>query len=308
MPGRPTEAPGTARSAPVALGPAPAATTAPGGAGTLPYDALVLLLLPPSEGKTAPRRGDPLDLDALLGAPGLTAPRERLIEELASLGAGPEAARVLGLGPRSTEEAALNTVLRTAPAAPAHALYTGVLYQGAGLHALARRKAVKRVLADEVVILSGLWGALRATDAVPDHRLSMGVTLSGAGRLASFWKPFLTPVLSGLAEASDGVVVDCRSGAYSPAWQPAAADGVALARVQVVQEAPDGRLTTVSHWAKHTRGLLTGVILDRRARAPRSLRSVEDVAELAAGLDAVGAVELRPADRAGRRDLVLHLA
>lgn len=274
----------------------------------LPYDAVVLLLLPPSEGKTAPRRGDPLHLDSLLGAPALTGPRERLIEELTALGAGPEAARVLRLGPRSAEEATLNTTLRTAPTVPAHALYTGVLYEAAGLHALARRKAAKRVLTEEVVILSGLWGALRATDAVPDHRLSMGVTLAGAGRLASFWKPSLAPVLSGLAEAADGVVVDCRSGSYSPAWQPAAADGVALARVQVVQEAPDGSLTSVSHWAKHTRGLLTGAIVDRRARAPRSLRDLEDVAELAAGLDAVGAVELRPADRAGRRDLVLRLA
>lgn len=268
----------------------------------------MLLLLPPSEGKTAPRRGDPPRLGSLLGAPALTEPRERLIEELTALGAGPEAARVLGLGPRSAEEAALNTALVTAPAAPAHDLYTGVLYEAADLRALARRRAARRVLAEEVVILSGLWGALRATDAVPDHRLSMGVTLPGPGRLATFWKPYLAPVLGGLAQGTGGVVVDCRSGAYSPAWQPGAADGVALARVKVVQEAPDGSLTTASHWAKRTRGLLTGALVDRRARAPRSVRSLEDVAELAAGLDAVGAVELRPEDRTGRRDLVLRLA
>lgn len=268
----------------------------------------MLLLLPPSEGKTAPRRGDPLDLGALLGAPALTGPRRSLMDELTRLGTGPDTARVLGLGPRSAEEAALNTTLSTAPAAPAYALYTGVLYEAAGLHALARRKAVRRVLAEEVVILSGLWGALRATDAVPDHRLSMGVTLPGAGRLAAFWKPHLKPVIRDLAQASGGVIVDCRSGAYSPAWQPAAADAVDLLRVKVVQEAPDGSLTTVSHWAKHTRGLLTGAIVDRRARAPRSLRVLDDVAELAAGLDAVRAVELGQADREGRRDLVLRLA
>ena len=186
----------------------------------------MLLLLPPSEGKTAPRRGDPLDLGALLGAPALTGPRRSLMDELTRLGTGPDTARVLGLGPRSAEEAALNTTLSTAPAAPAYALYTGVLYEAAGLHALARRKAVRRVLAEEVVILSGLWGALRATDAVPDHRLSMGVTLPGAGRLAAFWKPHLKPVILDLAQASGGVIVDCRSGAYSPAWQPAAADAV----------------------------------------------------------------------------------
>ena len=108
------------------------------------------LLLPPSEGKTRPVVGPALELEGLLGAPALTPPREALIEELAALGDGPEAARVLGLGARSAQEAGLNLVLRTARCAPAHALYTGVLYEAAALREAAREPGAEAVLGKHI--------------------------------------------------------------------------------------------------------------------------------------------------------------
>ena len=60
----------------------------------------VLILLPPSEGKSAPRRGRPLSLEAL-GSPELTGARETLLTALADLcEQDPDkAAAALGLGP-----------------------------------------------------------------------------------------------------------------------------------------------------------------------------------------------------------------
>lgn len=261
------------------------------------------LLLPPSEGKTRPVTGPALELEGLLGAPGLTPPREALIEELAALGDGQEAVRVLGLGARSAQEAGLNLVLRTAPCAPAHALYTGVLYEAAALSEAAREPGAESVLRDRVVILSGLWGAVRGTDLLPDHRLGMGLSLPAAGRLAAFWRPRLAGVLDPWA---GGVVVDCRSGAYSPAWQPRTGWDGELVRVRVESVRPDGTRAVVSHFAKRARGLLAGVLV--RALASASLSGDDgaaSVAALGAGLPGVLGAELGACDRRGRRDLTL---
>lgn len=292
----------------------------------------MLILLPPSEGKTAPDAGAHLSLSALLGADQLTGPRHGVMEALAAVSARPEAASVLGLGARSAPEAALNLALTTAPCTPAWDLYTGVLYEAAGMRSLGRERTTAAVLESSVVIVSGLWGAVRATDPLPDHRLSMGVSLPPLGRLAAYWKPHLTPVIAGLAGgagepagttapttdragagsgAGHRLVIDCRSGAYSPAWQPTPAqarNGLATVRVRVESQRADGSRTVVSHHAKHTRGLLTGALV--RALASGDLRQDADadaVTALAGSLPGVRDAELGEPDRAGRRDLTLVL-
>ncbi|MGK2348579.1 YaaA family protein [Actinomyces sp. W5033] len=266
----------------------------------------MLILLPPSEGKTSPVSGPTLDLARLLGGEALSAPRRQVMTALAHVSALPQAASLLGLGPRSAGDAALNLLLERAACAPAHALFTGVLYEAAGMDRLGADPAARRVLGRHVLVLSGLWGVLRATDLVPDHRLSMSTSLEGVGRLASFWRPWLTPVIEDLVE--DGVVIDCRSGAYGPAWQPRPARAVALARVSVVVERPDGSRRVVSHHAKHLRGLLTGALVRALASGEVTASAdVEAVAQVAQGLEPVRRVELGAADRVGRRDLVLVL-
>jgi uncharacterized protein len=227
----------------------------------------VLICLPPSEGKTpAPDDGTPVD-PARLTAPELAPQRETVLDALASASARDDATQVLHVGATLTEEVARNTRLRSAPAAPATDVYTGVLYAAAGLGDLTG-PAVARA-ADSVRIFSGLWGVVAPTDHIPAYRLSMGVDLPGVGRLATAWRPHLTAVLE--QRAAGDVVVDCRSAAYLAAWKPAttgerAADWVT---VRVVREA-GGRRTVVSHNAKHTRGVLTGHLLRRAGDPPSS--------------------------------------
>ncbi|MCK0118573.1 peroxide stress protein YaaA [Isoptericola sp. S6320L] len=227
----------------------------------------MLICLPPSEGKTpAPDDGTPVD-PAGLTAPELAPQRETVLDALASVSARDDATQVLHVGATLTEEVARNTALRTAPAAPATDVYTGVLYAAAGLGDLTGPTAQ---LADESVrIFSGLWGVVAPADRIPAYRLSMGVDLPGAGKLATAWRPHLAQALE--KRAAGDVVVDCRSAAYLAAWKPAttgehAADWVA---VRVVREAA-GKRTVVSHNAKHTRGVLTGHLLRRAGDAPSS--------------------------------------
>ena len=230
----------------------------------------MLLLLPPSEGKTpAPRGARPVDL-ASLSRPGLTAARERVLDALAEVSARPDALDVLGVGASLGEEVARNTRLRTAPATDVSRVYSGVLYAALGLGdlpATARRRARAHL-----VVVSALWGALSPGDRVPAYRLAMATSLPGVGPLAGHWRPALHAALD--AEV-DGLVVDCRSAPYAAAWRPRGEAAQTLVPVRVLL---DGQV--VSHHAKHTRGLLARHLLVRPGRVPRSpLRLAEAAAE-----------------------------
>ncbi|OMH29655.1 hypothetical protein BKD30_00180 [Tersicoccus phoenicis] len=219
----------------------------------------MLILLPPSESKRAARSGAPVDLDAL-AHPALTPARYRVLDELARVSAAPDALAVLGVGPGLADDVARNTRLTTAPAAPAHRVYNGVLYDALdhrSLTAVQRRRA-----AESVLVVSALWGLVAPTDAIPAYRLSMGTRLGDVGNLASFWRPLLTDALA--ARGNDELIVDCRSSTYAAAAATPADRTVA---VDVVRER-DGVRTVVSHMAKHTRGELARHLLTRRGHAP----------------------------------------
>jgi cytoplasmic iron level regulating protein YaaA (DUF328/UPF0246 family) len=259
----------------------------------------VLVLLPPSEGKTSPRPGGPpLDLDSL-SSPGLTPVREKVLEALIETSASPDAMRVLGVGASLADEVARNVRLRTAVTAPAKQVYTGVLYAAAGLDRLtptARARAV-----ESVRIVSGLWGLVTPEDRIPAYRLSMGTDLPGIGPLAGAWRGALGVELEARAEGE--LVVDCRSATYLAAWHPPrSADWVS---VRVLREV-DGARSVVSHHAKHTRGVLTRHLLTRRGRAPHDAQSLARVAGELVG-SALLAVELGPPTR-GARTLSLVVA
>jgi cytoplasmic iron level regulating protein YaaA (DUF328/UPF0246 family) len=235
----------------------------------------VLVLLPPSEGKAAAVRGKPLALEGL-SLPELAPARAAVLDELVALCAGDadKAAEVLGLTPGLRGELARNAALRTAPALPAGRLYTGVLYDALGLATL--DSAAKRRAGQSVLVLSGLWGALRLTDRVPAYRCSMTVRLPGAGGLAAYWKPHLARVLPGLA--GGGLVLDLRSSAYAAAWRPNGELARRTATVRVIHvETVDGveRRSVVSHFNKATKGRLVRALLTAGAcpRTPEALTS-----------------------------------
>ncbi len=109
----------------------------------------MLILLPPSEGKTAPRRGKPLDLAALT-CPELTDARRAVIDALVDLCSGDvaKAAEVLEVGATQHDLVALNAGLADAPTVRADAVYSGVVYDALDaptLSTAARRRASSRL-------------------------------------------------------------------------------------------------------------------------------------------------------------------
>ncbi|MCC3269996.1 peroxide stress protein YaaA [Arthrobacter gengyunqii] len=221
----------------------------------------MLILLPPSEGKTAAVSGPDFDPDKL-HFPGLNDARKQVLEAVAQASAAADAHAVLGVGPSLAAEVQRNTVLQDQPCAPAHRIYSGVLYDALGYSTLT--PAQQRTADSSVVVISGLWGALGFSDPIPAYRLSMAVKLPETGKLASFWKRHLTPVLN--EYAAEQLVVDCRSSTYAAAWAPEPARAAAVNVFQM----RNGKRTVVSHFAKHTRGELARHLLTRTGSAPET--------------------------------------
>lgn len=202
------------------------------------------ILLPPSEGKATPERGEPADLGALAFGEELRQKREALID-------------------------ALDPGLRGAPAAPAAEIYSGVLYQRldlAGLTAAARRRAAKRVL-----IAGALWGFVRLEDRIPYYKLPPSTKLKGIGPLAAWWREALA---AAMPDEPGETIVDMRSGAYSTVWKPKHAT---LLSVRAFSEV-NGERKAVSHMAKAVRGDVARALL----LAGGEPRNPEEVASVAA--------------------------
>ncbi|MDO5634132.1 MAG: peroxide stress protein YaaA [Micrococcus sp.] len=236
----------------------------------------MLLLLPPSEGKTAPASGAALDLETLALAEhdDVTAARRDMLAALREVSQRDDALTLLGVGASLADEVTANTHLETAPAAPGHRVFTGVLFEAldyASLTAAQRAKAREQVL-----VFSALFGATRLGDRLPAHRLSIGAKLPGFPGLAAWWKPTLTPALDALA-ADGQPIVDCRSGGYAAQWKPPASQTVTVDVFQL----RGGERTVVSHFAKYTRGLVARALLQAPSRSVRTLAGVEKVVSAA---------------------------
>ena len=234
----------------------------------------MLVLLPPSEGKTVPLDGPTLDF-AALSLPALNPARRKVLSSLVTLcrSRPTDALDVLGLSAGQSREVQANKALRKAPTAPAWQVYTGVLF--AALDIGGADPVTQARLADWVLVWSGLWGAVRLTDPIPAYRLSGAVTLPGPGRLASFWREPLRKALVG--PARDGLVVDLRSGTYAGSWPGPPGR---TAAIRVIHEQGDRR-TVASHFNKSTKGRLLRSLAESEA-------TPETVDELVDALRAVG--------------------
>ncbi len=221
----------------------------------------MLILLPPSEGKTPADAGIPVDLSTL-SFPALTQARQDVAIALAEVSAQDDALDQLGVGATLVHEVSRNTRLAHEPAAPAHSIYTGVLFDALGYHSLS--KPQQRRADAAVVVISGLWGAVAFADSIPAYRLSMSVKLPGLGKLAGFWKPRLAEAVAQHAEGH--LLVDCRSSSYAAAWVP---DPTRTVAINVFTER-DGVRKVVSHFAKHTRGELARHLITRRGPEPET--------------------------------------
>jgi cytoplasmic iron level regulating protein YaaA (DUF328/UPF0246 family) len=157
---------------------------------------------------------------------------------------------------------------------PAVLAFAGDVYEGLDANTL---KAADLAWAqDHVVILSGLYGALRALDRLQPYRLEMGTALANArGRdLYAFWGDTVAAWLNERqAGARAPVVINLASQEYSKvALRPAL-------RARVVdcqfEDWKGDRYKVISFYAKRARGLMCRWAITHRARTPADLEGFD---------------------------------
>ena len=112
-------------------------------------------------------------------------------------------------------------------------------------------------------------GVVAPGDPIPDYKLKMGAALPRLGRLATWWRPFVTAALA--PEVADRVVWDLLPNEHRAAWAPCVTPGdpdaprrlISVRFHDEVVGATGGgsRLVTVSHWNKLLKGALVRHVL-----------------------------------------------
>ena len=157
---------------------------------------------------------------------------------------------------------------------PALLAFDGDVY--GGLDARTLKTADLSWAQEHLVILSGLYGALRPLDRLQPYRLEMGTALETArGRdLYVYWGDCVAEMLNARqAQESAPVVVNLASVEYSRV----ALRKTLRARVIdcVFEDWKDGRFKVISFFAKRARGLMARHAVQQRARRPAQLHSFD---------------------------------
>lgn len=295
------------------------------------------ILLPPSAGKTTKESTNHLQLEKLWQEEHLTQTRRQLIDDVQNTALLADAAQIFKLGPKNAHEISQNLEIYDAPALAAWQLYDGVLYEAAkfaqifssgepsqgsqgqvGNHRGDQRQGSQgqgnqpqggqRQLEELTLVFSALFGPVRLTDLITPHRLSGSVKLPGQGSVASIWSKALKELLT--QQLSGHVVVDLRSSEYGAMYRPTRGSDCLLLNIGVAKVNPaTGKRSVVSHWAKHTRGLLAGALLEAVAGAQLSGSEgdVDEILQVAAALEGVREVEITPLDARGQAKVTLVL-
>ena len=209
-----------------------------------------VVLLPPSEGKAEGGSGPPWS-DATMRFD-LDAGRHRVLA----------AARTR-----------LPADITGAPTMAAIDRYTGVLYGGLAYHDLAR--ALRHRVDAQVVVFSGLWGLVAPRDPIPAYKLKMAAAVPRLGRLSTWWRPRIAPVLD--AHVDGRVVWDLLPNEHAAAWpeSDAPARRIVVRFLDDVVRRDGSALVTVSHWNKLLKGALVRHVVEHQLTDPDALARFE---------------------------------
>ena len=205
-----------------------------------------IILIPPSEGK----------------APGGTGPRWKPGTMAVDLDS--DRAQVLkALG-------APGKTIAAAPTMAAIERYTGVLYKELA-YADAPARDRKRMDA-QVLTVSGLWGLVAPQDPIPFYKLKMSASVGKLGKLATWWRPRITPVLDALVARR--TVWDLLPNEHLAAWPRSDAPALRIRAVFLDEVRSGGRSTfkTVSHWNKLLKGSLVRFVVASQATEVTELK------------------------------------
>ena len=141
--------------------------------------------------------------------------------------------------------------------------FTGDVYQG--LDAKTLSKSSVEYAQDHLVILSGLYGALKPLDLIEPYRLEMGTKLK-VGRpnnLYEFWGSQPTELINlQLKNQHEKSIINLASNEYFKVIDLKKLDGELIS--PVFKDAKNGNYKIISFFAKKARGLMSRYIIENK--------------------------------------------
>ncbi|MFW5955673.1 MAG: YaaA family protein [Rhodothermales bacterium] len=224
-----------------------------------------IILLPPAEGKQpggnpfAPDMFDYRTSNTFNYFNELNPQRRKLINALQEVIRSGEAdlEAIFGVKGDSLEQAIeANLSVYDAPLMSALDRYSpGVMYKSMDFGGLPT--GAQRRLLENGIIFSGMFGLLRPDDLIPDYKLKMDAVLPGIGKVGSYWRPLISPVLNRRVE--NRFVWNLLPGVHRDSWDDEHTYERSVSVRFVIEQ--DGERKAVTHGVKPLRGQLVNFIV-----------------------------------------------
>ena len=267
---------------------------------------MTVLLLPPSEGKTAGGEGTWNPTDGVFG-PHLADARREISDRLRTYSRrAPKADLVQLFGVTGTHlERAVEVAragLSGAPARRARERYTGVVWQHFDIASMSVDD--QRWAGTNVWIVSAAMGLVAADDPIPDYRLKMSARLPKIGLVSSWWRPRLANAVAELLARDQAI--DLLPKEHANVFDPT---GVAKLTTRVRFVSASGS-SAAGHAAKAAKGIAARALVVRRgencedvlANTPIPLFTFDSVV-----LDADTSAVLRSSSDSSRDTTIIRL-
>lgn len=170
---------------------------------------------------------------------------------------------------------------------PAITCYDGIVFKNIDARSLT---AAQLNFADEHInICSFVYGLLRPLDAINPYRMEGNVELPATGtkNMFDFWKPRLTDELIKRVKADDGILINLASSEMRKLfdWKRLSKE-IEIISPEFKVEC-NGKLRTITVYAKICRGAMTRFIIENRLEKPEELRTFDKNGFLYTGGDKI---------------------
>jgi len=154
-------------------------------------------------------------------------------------------------------------------ARPAVYAFNGDVYTGLDAYTIPSSKLDK--LQDKLRILSGLYGVLKPLDLIQPYRLEMGtnLTVGKAKNLYEFWKKTVTESLNNELSENE-LFINLASKEYADVIDFKTLKGIHI--TPEFKDYKDGKLKTISFFAKKARGFMVRYIIDNNCKTIEDLK------------------------------------
>lgn len=148
--------------------------------------------------------------------------------------------------------------------------FNGDVYTGIDAYSLNDKQI--DYIQNHLRILSGLYGLLKPLDAIEAYRLEMGIKLPVANQkdLYHFWKETVTKELN-KSFKKDDILINLASNEYFSAVDKKTLEATII--TPEFKDYKDGKLKTISFFAKKARGLMVRFMADNEVENPEDLKT-----------------------------------